>query len=224
MGVSSVGAGRTGGAAGRSTRTRAPELPGSGSTNAMLPPCRSVTQRAMASPRPVPPPPSVALRVPNGSNARSLSSGCDARSLVGDLDPVPVVDAGHGHPYRPAGRAVSRRVVEQVGHQLPQPSRVGADDQVGRVDADVVLHGPAGDLGLLDGLGEQLGHGHRLRRQRRLAGVDAGQVEQVGDQASRAARPGRARAGARPGPRARSRRRGSRGRPAARPAASAARG
>ena len=62
------------GRVGSSTRKRAPVSPGSGSTRAIRPPCRSVTHRAMASPSPVPPPPGSG-RVPKRSKTRSRSSG-----------------------------------------------------------------------------------------------------------------------------------------------------
>ena len=60
--------------AGRSTRKRAPDSPGTGSTRPIRPPCRSVTQRAIARPSPVPPP-AVSGSVPNRTNTRSRSSG-----------------------------------------------------------------------------------------------------------------------------------------------------
>ena len=63
------------GASGRSARARAPCAPGSGSAKPIVPSCRSVTQRAIARPSPVPPPPSVSLRVPKRSKARSRFSG-----------------------------------------------------------------------------------------------------------------------------------------------------
>ena len=80
---------------GRSTRTRAPVRPGSGSTKRMVPPCRSVTQRAMARPRPVPPPPSV---VGQESSPEPLEDpvpvgGRDAGPVVGDLEPPAAVPA-----------------------------------------------------------------------------------------------------------------------------------
>ena len=69
-------AGRSGGSTGRSRRSTAPVVPAGGSTKRTVPPCSVATQRAMASPRPVPPA-AVLLgswaRVPNRSNARSRS-------------------------------------------------------------------------------------------------------------------------------------------------------
>ena len=63
--------GCAGGRPGRVRRTRrAPD-----SRSRSIPPCRSVTHRAIARPRPVPPPPSVSLSVPNRSKARSRCAG-----------------------------------------------------------------------------------------------------------------------------------------------------
>ena len=59
---------------GSSTRKCAPGVSGLGSSNVIRPPCRSVTQRAIARPSPVPPPPG-SRRVPNRSKTRSRSSG-----------------------------------------------------------------------------------------------------------------------------------------------------
>ena len=65
------------GTIGSTTRTRAPLSPGSGSMKPMDPWWRSVTQRAMASPSPVPPvcPPVCSPRVPKRSKTFSRFSG-----------------------------------------------------------------------------------------------------------------------------------------------------
>ena len=63
---------------GRSTRSSAPAAPGAGSANRMAPLWRVATQRAMASPSPVPPmaaPSAGSASVPKRSNARSRSAG-----------------------------------------------------------------------------------------------------------------------------------------------------
>ena len=65
------------GAAGRLTRIRHPAAAGVSwalPTTPMVPPCRSTTQRAMDSPRPVPPPVARSPRV-NRSKTRCRSSG-----------------------------------------------------------------------------------------------------------------------------------------------------
>ena len=209
------GAGRSGGSQGEvdahpgRRRRRAP-----GRRSGCVPPCRSVTHRAIASPRPVPPPPSVALRVPNGSKTRSRSAAATPGPCVVHLEPEPVARPPARSPARCRRAGLCRDgVVEQVGHQLPQPGGVGAHHEVGGVDADVVLHGAA-----------RAPAPRRPRRraaarpatgsgvQRRLAGVDPGEVEQVLDEAGSSAPPGRGRPRASRGRGCRRRRRGSRAR------------
>ena len=184
MGRFLSGAGDGSGERGSSTRKRAPVSPGTGSTTVIRPPCRSVTQRAIASPRPVPPPESG--RVPNRSKTRSRSCGVDAGSLVGDLEAEAAADDVGRHVHHPTGRAVPGGVVEQVGEQLVQAGAVGVRREVGRLDAyvegDPALAGPRAR--------PRLGH-RRLDDccdrlvdavERDHAGVDAGQVEQVVDE------------------------------------------
>ena len=69
---------RAGGSTGRSTRSTAPAVPVGGSTKRTVPPCRVATQRAIARPRPVPPPAALlgsVAKVPKRSKARSRSAG-----------------------------------------------------------------------------------------------------------------------------------------------------
>ena len=72
-------------------------------------------------------------------------------------------------------------VVEQVDDQLPQPGPVGPHrEPVGDVDGEA--DGPAGGHQLGDGLVEQRGHVDVGQPQRRDAGVDPRQLEEVTDQ------------------------------------------
>ena len=105
--------------------------------------------------------------------------GRHAGALVVHLQPQPVPVPRCRDHDGPAGRAVPRRVVEQVGHELLQAGRVCPDDQVGRVDPHVVLHRAPEHPRLGDAFGQQRPDRDGLRGQRRLAGVHAGQVEQV---------------------------------------------
>ena len=147
----------------------------------MVPPCRSVTQRAMARPSPVPPPPSTP-RVPNRSNARSRSPGATpgpwSETSSSQRSSVALGADGDGA----AGRTVPRCVVEQVGDELVEPGGIALDGEIGRIDADVVRHVAAGDAGLADRGVEQPSYVDPLAGQRCLAGVDPGEVEQVADQ------------------------------------------
>ena len=174
-------AGRSGGVSGSSTWTR-PPVPPSGSTKRMEPPCRSVTQRAMASPRPVPPPPSVAVRVPKRLEDALPVGGRDPGALVVHLEDEAVAAAYGGHEHRAARGTVPRGVVEEVGHELAQPRGVGADHEVGRLDTDLVDHGAPQQACLGDGVLEQRQHRDGGRVEGRLAGVDPREVEQVLDE------------------------------------------
>ena len=181
----STTAGRSGGSTGRSRRSTAPVVPAGGSTKRTVPPCRVATQRAMASPRPVPP--AAALlgswaRVPNRSNARSRSpdgTPGPSSAISSRQRPSSVVGAD---PDRAAVGSVPDGVVEQVDDQLAQPGPVGPHGQpVGDVDGEA--DGPAGGHQLGDGLVQQ-----RRPRRRRPAAA-----------ARRRRRPATARGGRRPG-------------------------
>ena len=72
-------------------------------------------------------------------------------------------------------------VVEQVDDQLAQPGPVGPHGQpIGDVDGEA--DGPAGGHQLGDGLVQQRGHVDVGQPQRRDAGVDPRQLEEVADQ------------------------------------------
>ena len=135
------------GASGRSTRTRAPDRPGSGSTKRMVPPCRSVTQRAMARPRPVPPPPlGVRERAEPLEHALPVA-GRDTRPLVGDLEPPagpPGLGASgpDGAARRDCAARRCRAGWRRAGGAVPGRR---ATARSGGVDADVVRHVAAGD-------------------------------------------------------------------------------
>ena len=89
-------------------------------------------------------------------------------------------------PDRAAVGAVPDGVVEQVDDQLPEPGPVGPHGEpVGDVDGEA--DGPAGRHQLGDGLVEQLGHVDLGEPQRRDAGVDPGELEEVADQVGEAA-------------------------------------
>jgi hypothetical protein len=116
---------------------------------------------------------------------RPLSvAGCDSGSLVGHLEQPAVAGQVGADGDRAAGRTVPRCVVEHVGDELVEPSRVALDGEIGRVDANVVRHVAAGDAGLADRVVEQPAHVHPLACERCLARVDPGEVEQVPDQTS----------------------------------------
>jgi len=73
----------------------------------------------------------------------------------------------------------------QVQQDLPEPLPVGLDDPraapLGRgLDADFAFGGQGPDE--VEGLGEQLVHVHRLRRQRQAPGLDAGDVQDLVDE------------------------------------------
>ena len=108
--------------------------------------------------------------------------GGDARPLVGDLQPPAGGRVVRGDPDDPTGGTVAGSVVQQVRDQLVEPGRVSRDRERGRRDADVVRHLPTGHPGLGHGALQQLEDGHLGGRQRCLAGVDPGEVEQVGDE------------------------------------------
>ena len=107
--------------------------------------------------------------------------GRHARAVVGDLEaPARAVEPG-ADPDRAALGTVAHGVVEQVDHQLAQPGPVGPDGQpVGDVDAEA--DGATGRHQLGDRLVEQLGDVDVGQPQRRDAGVDPGELEQVADQ------------------------------------------
>ena len=98
-------------------------LAGPRSATSIRPPCSSTTQRAIARPRPVPP-----SAAPAGGEALEDPGavlGRDARALVGDLEDHATRSTRYGtHRDGPAGRAVPRGVVEQVGDHLVQPGPV----------------------------------------------------------------------------------------------------
>ena len=170
------------GTAGSSTRKRAPVSPGTGSTSPIRPPCRSVTQRAIASPSPVPPP-GGSGSVPKRSKTRSRSSGAMPGALVGDLEPDDVADAAGRDPHDAAGRAVPGSVVEQVGEQLVQAGAVGVHDQVGGLDPDVEGHAARTRAApRRRASSTRAATGTSLRSSGDHAGVDPGEVEQVADQ------------------------------------------
>ena len=106
----------------------------------------------------------------------------DTRPLVGDLEQPAIVGRVGADVDGAAGRTVARCVVEQVGDELVEPSGIALDREIGRIDADVVRHVAARDAGLTYGGVEKPSYVDRLARQRRLPGVDAGEVEQVADQ------------------------------------------
>jgi len=103
----------------------------------------------------------------------------DAGPLVVHLQLVAVTDPCCPDHDGAASRAVPRRVVEQVGHELPQAGGVGPEDEVGGVDTHVVLHRATEYPCLGDGVIEQRPDRDGLRSDRCLSGVDAGEVEQV---------------------------------------------
>ncbi len=78
----------------------------------------------------------------------------DPGALVVHLEREPAVLLRRHEPDRAAGRAVPRRVVEQVGHELPEPGRVGVDDELGRLDQQGEVDVPADHPRLGDGLGQ----------------------------------------------------------------------
>jgi hypothetical protein len=106
--------------------------------------------------------------------------GRDTGALVGDLEPPAGARLLGADPHHATGRAVPRRVVEQVGDQLVQSRRVGRGRQRRRCHAYVVAHLTAADPRLGDRAFQQVYDGDLGGRQLRLPGVHAGEVEQVG--------------------------------------------
>ena len=74
-------------------------------------------------------------------------------------------------------------VVEQVGEQLGQASRIRRDVQVVR-HVDDVHRAPMVHVGLGDGGHDQLAHVERRQGQRRMPSVDPAGVEQVADEST----------------------------------------
>ena len=105
----------------------------------------------------------------------------DTRALVVHVEEVMVALPGRRDRDRAAGRAVPRRVVEEVGDELPEPGRVGVDDEVRGVDLYVVLDLAAEHPRLGDGVVEQRPDVHGLRAERRLPGVHARKIEKILD-------------------------------------------
>ncbi|GIH26211.1 hypothetical protein Aph01nite_45210 [Acrocarpospora phusangensis] len=113
----------------------------------------------------------------------------DAGAFVVDGD----LDAGSGSPASQAdgaaGGAVPYGVVEEVGEDLGEQGGVGFEVQAGgdvAVDGDVV----AGQAGFAGGLAAEGAEVERLGLDRAGAGVEPGQVEELGDQAAEALRLG----------------------------------
>ena len=172
--------------------------PGGSPTTAMPPPCSSTAQRAIARPRPVPP-----------SSAAAAGEALE--------DPVPLGHAGcRGRRRRPraaaarryraaapartisaAGRAVPGGVVEQVGHDLVQPGRVGVGGQAGRRDVDADLRrGRHWAAHLVE---ERLRPRNSSRASGERATVELGTGRAVRPPAGPAARSGAARCASSPG-------------------------
>ena len=109
--------------------------------------------------------------------------GGDARSLVADLEPP------GGRVHRPGadqhltvGRAVPDRVVDEVDHQLGEPGGVAHHGEVLGMGLAAHRDGARADRGLRRGCLHQVGDAHLGDGQGRHPGVQAGEVEQVGDQ------------------------------------------
>ncbi len=109
--------------------------------------------------------------------------GGDAGPLVADLEdpPLLVEPAGRQVDLSPS-RAVPHGVVDEVGDELGQPGAVGVDDEVGRLDGVAHPHGAPVDRGLGHGVPQEGGDLDVTDAQGRCTGVDAGEVEQVGDE------------------------------------------
>ena len=116
------------GRAGSSRRSTAPVVPAGGSTKRTVPPCSVATQRAMASPRPVPPAAVLSGRggVPNRSKTRSRSPAARPdRRRRPRATSAPSVRRSARTRTVPSVGAVPDGVVEQVDEQLAQPGPVG---------------------------------------------------------------------------------------------------
>ena len=107
----------------------------------------------------------------------------DAGALVGDLQLPAIVDDSGSDRHRCARRAVPGRVVQQVGDQLAQAGGVALDGEVGRAYVYDVADVATADPGLGHGGLQQRPDLDGLAGERRLAGVDPREVEQIGDQA-----------------------------------------
>ncbi len=122
--------------------------------------------------------------VEGGEQPRQLV-GRDARAGVVHEDADPAVGGGlAGEADAAAVAVVLDGVGGQVQQDLPEPLPVGLDDpraaRLGRgQDAELTFGGQGSDE--VEGLGEQLGDVHRLRRQRQAAGLDAGDVQDLVD-------------------------------------------
>ena len=75
--------------------------------------------------------------------------------------------------------AVPHRVVDEVGHQLVQARRVRAHGQLGRLHDGAHADRPAVHAGLGDDVVQKLGHHDVGELERRGAGIDAREVEEV---------------------------------------------
>ena len=167
---------------GSSTRKRAPVSPGTGSTSPIRPPCRSVTQRAIARPSPVPPPAGSLQRAEPLEDALAVRRR-DPGALVGHLEPRPRRPTRAGpDAHHAAGRAVPGGVVEQVGRAAgaAAPGRRRRPGPAGSTRTSNRTPRPHPGPCLGDGLVDQLGDRHRAAVQRHHPRIDPGEVEQVG--------------------------------------------
>ena len=121
-----------------------------------------------------------------GEQPRELVGG-DARTGVGDRDTDAAILADMtGNADAAAVAVVLDRVGGQVQQHLLEPLAVGLDGpgalrRGGRVDVRRTLRGQWPNE--VDGVVQDLVDVHRLRRQRQVAALDAGEVQHLVDEA-----------------------------------------
>ena len=133
----------------------------------------------------------------------------DAAAAVGHREPAARVVPATGERDRAVGRGVPDRVAQQVGHdpgQLRLAALHGRPARLGRDQPDPAGRGHRRGRG--DRVGDHVAQRDRRQGQPQRAGVDAGQLEQVVDQATPSGRspPGSGGGSRRPSPGRRPRR------------------
>ncbi len=171
------------GSRGRSRRSSAPGLPGTGgSANRTVPPCSPATQRAIARPRPVPPALSSGeVSVPKRSKARSRSCGATPGPWSATSRRQRAAVAAYRTVTRPPSGPCRTAFSSDVGQQLAELAAVGRHLDAVR-DLDVEGDAAAGRDQLGDDLVDEGQQGDGLGAQRRDAGLGPGQLEQVAEQ------------------------------------------
>ena len=159
---------------------------------AIVPPCSSTSDFEIARPRPVPPTRWVSPASPRTKRSKMCSSwfSGDSRSVVGHV----YLHFGTGYPRRDLDRRPFGRVLMRIGKQIHQylADPVGLDVDQRQVGLDPLGQGLAALASVWARIvrttssisGAELG---RLRAEREPAGVAAGEVEQVVEQADQVA-------------------------------------